>query len=123
MIGTKIQKVWKESGVPTVVEIKSNLAEDDRWVIRGMLAIYEKQTADEKEIKATTEHNGVGFSGCDAEILSSFAEQWIQRGSLSPRQMEILRKKMQKYASQIWTLCVIKAERSANAIKTAAVAA
>ena len=51
--------------------------------------------------RKTIEHNGIGFSGPDAEILSSFAQQYQRRGTLSPRQMNLLRRKMPSYASQV----------------------
>ena len=54
-------------------EIKEKLANDGRWLVRGLLAIYDRQTADEKAVGATVEDNGIGFNGADAEILSSIA--------------------------------------------------
>ena len=51
--------------------------------------------------RKTIEHNGIGFSRPDAEILSSFAQQYQRRGALSPRQMNLLRRKMPSYASQV----------------------
>jgi hypothetical protein len=38
----------------------------------------------------TAERNGIGFSGPDAEILSSFACQYPRRRSLCPKQMNLL---------------------------------
>jgi hypothetical protein len=59
--------------------IKEKLLTDDRWLVRGILAIYNLQTDQEKAAEATLKHNGVGFNGCDAYILSSFAKQ-LQAG-------------------------------------------
>ena len=89
--------------------IKARLATDDRWLFRAVVAIYEKQTADEQESEETRENNGIGFSGVDACILSSLAKQILDwqggrstyRTPLSPRQIEIARKKMAKYAGQL----------------------
>ena len=87
--------------------------EGDMWVVRGMLAILQFQTAEEKVNGVTVEDNGVGFNGVDAELLTSFADQasrvLVERPndplrytrSLSPKQMEIARKKMLKYAGQL----------------------
>ena len=96
--------------------IRSQLEKDDRWMLRGLVAIYAKQTSEEQVAMQTKEHNGVGFTGVDGEILTSFAQQVIRRDVakklttaqpvaatefLSPKQVIILRKKMPKYASQL----------------------
>lgn len=85
----------------TKQEIKLNIAMNDAWVIRGMLAIYACQTASEQNSGETQEDNGIGFNGVDAFILSSFCEQYKVRKSLSPKQMEMARKKMMKYSNQL----------------------
>ena len=81
--------------------LKERLAQDDRWALRALSVVYRNQTADEQNAQQTLEHNGIGFSGPDAEILSSFARQYQQRGSLSPRQMHVLRRKIPSYAGQV----------------------
>lgn len=81
--------------------IKEKLLSDNRWLTRGVLAIYEKQTWDEQQAEATKEDNGVGFNGADAYILSSFAKQLKQGRTLSSKQLLIARKKMSKYAGQL----------------------
>jgi hypothetical protein len=43
----------------------------------------------------------MGFNGVDAEILTSFAVQIKRFNRLSPKQIEIARKKMGKYARQL----------------------
>lgn len=85
----------------TKKEIRTALENDDRWLIRGVLAIYNFQTEAEKSQDATLEDNGVGFNGADAFILSQFAEQYKARGFLSRKQMDIARRKMLKYAGQL----------------------
>ena len=81
--------------------IKEQCKVDARWAIRGLLRIYEDQTAEEQAIGDTSEHNGVGFSGVDGGILSSFAEQINKGRNMSPKQMAIIYKKMPKYAAQL----------------------
>ena len=81
--------------------IKAKLAADDAWLIRGLLAIYAKQTDDEKNSDVTKEDNGIGFNAFDATILSDMAKQYIQLKFLSPRQKIIVRKCMLKYAGQL----------------------
>ena len=81
--------------------IKRKLVEDDRWARRGLLVIYERQTADEKTGGVTVHHNTVGFSGVDAEILTSFAKQLKTRKFLTDKQMVILKRKIIKYWRQL----------------------
>jgi len=81
--------------------LKEKLASDARWALRGLVRIYEYQTEEEKAIEGTRENNGVGFTGVDGDILSSFAKQVMMGRNLSPKQSVILFKKMPKYASQL----------------------
>lgn len=81
--------------------IKARLEKDDKWLARGLLAIYGRQTAEEQDCGQTVEVNGIGFNGADAEILTSFALQYKERGFLTPKQLEIARKRMLKYAGQL----------------------
>lgn len=69
--------------------------------IKALLWIYKFQTEDEKRSDSTHVLNGVGFTGTDAEILSSFSKQLINKGWLSPKQMTIVRKKIKKYENQM----------------------
>ncbi len=81
--------------------IKEKLLSDNRWLVRGILAIYHKQTYEEQTADATLKDNGVGFNGVDAFILSSFAKQLKQGRTLSMKQLLIARRKMPKYAGQL----------------------
>ena len=81
--------------------IRQHLASDDHWALRALVRIYSNQTAEEQNIGNTVVYNGVGFNGTDGHILSSFAEQYQRRNSLSPKQMTILRTKIVKYAKQL----------------------
>lgn len=92
----------------TKEEIRENLQTNDTWVLRGVLAIFDKQTADEQVSEDTKHHNNIGFNGVDARIMSSFAKQ-IQNFKpggkfhtpLSKKQMAIARKKILKYSGQL----------------------
>ena len=81
--------------------IKNQLATNPAWAIRGLVKIYTLQTADEQASDRTSHDNGVGFSGVDANILSSFAKQVNAGRNLSPKQMAIVYKKMPRYWKQI----------------------
>lgn len=82
-------------------EIKEMLERNPKAVTRGLLAIYKNQTMDEQLSQSTHYHNGIGFTGADAEILSSFAEQLKRGRNLSYKQFEMAKKKMVKYAGQL----------------------
>ena len=73
----------------------------NRWAVRALMRIYQNQTADEQCRETTIERNGIGFTGPDAEILTSFARQYQRRGCLSPKQMILLRRRIPAYARQI----------------------
>lgn len=85
----------------TKEEIAAKLADDDAWLIRGLLAIYSKQTDEEKNSDITKVDNGIGFNAFDATILSDMAKQYNRTKFLSKRQLVIVRKCMKKYAGQL----------------------
>ncbi len=97
------------STIPDTDTIRERLATNEQWALRGLLAVFHKQTEDERKAHNTIENNGVGFTGWDAEILTSFAYQYIQRRSLSPKQMKVLHKRMPKYAAQLHAIATEKA--------------
>ena len=89
--------------------IAEMLQSNNLWLVRGILAIYRNQTADEQRTACTKHRNGVGFTGPDAEFLSSLAVQIIRkvrngmmpRDVLSDKQLKVARKLMPKYAGQL----------------------
>ena len=81
--------------------IKQLLMDSDKAVMRGIVAIYNRQTDLEQSCETTHDINGVGFNGPDAPFLSSLAKQILGKGYLTERQLEIARKKMLKYSKQL----------------------
>jgi len=81
--------------------LQEKLSTDYKWALKALFRVYDYQTLDEQEAATTCEENGIGFTGADAEILTSFAEQYRRKGYLSPKQMEIVYKKMKKYWKQV----------------------
>jgi hypothetical protein len=81
--------------------VRTKLGTDPCWAKAALLKIFEFQTAEEQSFERTHEHNGIGFTGVDGEILASFAKQFRSKGYLSPKQMNLLFKKMPKYWKQI----------------------
>jgi len=88
-------KIW------TTEEIKALLAESDKAVARAILAIYNRQTEDEQAIKETSESNGVGYNGVDANFMSSLAQFYQAKGFLTTGQVKYGRKAIMKYAGQL----------------------
>jgi len=81
--------------------IQKSIDTNDKAVEKAIKMIYSRQTADEQTGMATVEHNAVGFSAFDAEILTSFAQQLIRGRQLSPKQMAIGRNKIRRYWKQL----------------------
>ena len=94
--------------------LKQKLGTNYAWALRGLVRIYEFQTASEQASGYTQDWNGVGFSGADSEILSSFAQQVEEkRFAGSPKQCAILFKKMPKYARQLMNIADADAKAKA----------
>ena len=95
--------------------VRNKLETDERWMLRGMYAIFQRQTEDEKRAEYTGVDNGIGFTGADGGILASFTKQMLYRGFaqrmndpsitiqtfLSEKQERYVRRKMPKYARQL----------------------
>jgi len=85
--------------------LKYKLGTDANWACRALLAVYANQTATERAAGVTAELNGIGFSGRDAEFLSSLAIALKERGALTGDkdrgQMKWVLKIMPKYHGQI----------------------
>ena len=89
---------WTPDTIKALLD-RSNLA-----VEKAIVAIYNRQTIDEKALEETTAKNGVGFSGADAEFGSSLAK-WLLRNPnvnhLSEKQMKYARRIAKKYTRQL----------------------
>ena len=81
--------------------VANKLGTDAQWASRAITILYGFQTADEQEAGSTKEHNGAGFNGTDAFILSSFAQQVAKGRTLSAKQLAIAFKKLPKYSRQV----------------------
>lgn len=81
--------------------LKKMLTTNHKWATAALIRIYDNQTLDEQNRGETYHLNGVGFSGSDARILTSFAEFYKNKGYLTERQMVYVFRKMGKYANQL----------------------
>ena len=94
-------------------DIVSLLNTSDKAVCRALVVLHSRQTDDERDSQSTRHTNGRGFSQFDAAFLSSLAEQYERRGSLSPKQIACARKKVVRYAGQLLEEADAKAQREA----------
>lgn len=86
----------------TKQSIKELLMRSDKAVKRGLVRIYEFQTYEEQHLDTANTNNGQGFSKYDVEILSSMARQIENGWQLSEAQIEVARKRIVKYAGQLY---------------------
>lgn len=85
----------------TKEEIKALLLRNDRAVERALLAIYNRQTGEERQAERTVVHNGIGFSAFDAS-LGSYLASWISKGKpLTGPFLEKGRRLATKYVGQL----------------------
>lgn len=89
-----ISKYSKES-------IQFLLLTKPKALARAIIAIYKRQTVTEQSVGVTICDNGVGFTGADSYILSSFAVQIKKGHQLTPKQAATAAKRMPKYWKQL----------------------
>ena len=81
--------------------IENKIQNDDRWLERGILAIWKYQTQSEKVQVNTHLFNGVGFNGPDGHFMTSLGNILNKGYHLSDKQKFVARKKMAKYCGQL----------------------
>jgi len=74
-------------------KIANLLATNNKAVERALIVVFNNQELDEQAMDSTHKANGIGFTAFDADILSSFAKHILKGRSLSPKQLEVARKK------------------------------
>lgn len=94
-------------------ELMSLLQSNDQVCTSALIALYHRQTEDEKAAEGTSHRNHAGFGYADCQILSSIAAQAIQNrearkagqamyeSDLSARQLALVRRLLTKYHRQI----------------------
>lgn len=103
-------KTWTEE------EIVSLLDRSDAAVERAIVAIYEKQTADEKQASHTRHDNTVGFRQNHAPRMSFYARLIKGGKHLYPAQVSLARRWMKMYRRQ---LCGIANAKVATSVPAA----
>ena len=71
------------------------------FLTKALLALYQRQEADEQTHHTTQHSNGCGFNKGDAPFLSYCAEQFINKQTLSADEEGDCRRVMKKYAKQL----------------------
>lgn len=89
------------SKVYSIDEIKEMLINNDNAVIRGILALYEKQTLDEQTAKNSRHSNGIGFNRFDSRTMSLYANQIKTGYELDAVQFRDARERIMKYSKQL----------------------
>lgn len=81
--------------------IRNQIENNDRWLERGILAIFDYQKKDEQNMDTTLYHNKVGFSGAHASFLS-YCAKYIKSGRhLTGRFRDKARRFMMHYSDQL----------------------
>jgi len=81
--------------------LKEKILNNSKWLERAIVAIYDKQTYDEKKIEETKYYNNIGFTGSDAKRLSYYAK-WILSGKhLDGWHLETAKRRIVKYVGQL----------------------
>jgi hypothetical protein len=91
-------KVW------TRTEISYNIANDDHWLERALIALTKRQTEDEKVVEGTKYRNGKGYRPQDARFMTSLTKV-IEKGyKLSDKQKAVARRKIIPYLTQLMNI-------------------
>lgn len=97
----KVLKKDQTSKVWSGEMIRNLLLRNPNAVLKGVVALYKLQTAEEKAYMHTNESNGVGFSAFDAPYMTKKAEKIIHKRGLTKMEVANLRVKLLKYSSQL----------------------
>jgi hypothetical protein len=106
--------------------MRQQLKTNTKWALHALVTIANQQTTEEQISDRTIQHNGVGFGANDGDILMSFAKQVIAWNAetvhkyatpLSARQVELLKKRIGKYARQLCDLSQAKLDQRYPIVK------
>lgn len=102
-------KTWTEQEIVKLIETK------DLAVTKAVIAIYNRQTADEQATKDARHTNGIGFSGADAKTLSYYAQYCINKNTtLNGKFLDDARKRIVKYRKQLVEIANLNEQQKAE---------
>jgi SWI/SNF-related matrix-associated actin-dependent regulator of chromatin subfamily A-like protein 1 len=82
------------------MEVKERL-NDNNQLIGALIHIYNNQTLEEIAVGATNKKNNIGFSASDAGILTDLTKWYFKNGSMSSKQICLIRRLLPKYWQQL----------------------
>lgn len=81
-----MDRVDKLESIVTKQWLKEKAQKDPAYVIgRALVAIFYRQTEEEKASNSTSDENGIGFSANDARIGSIGAKYFMKHGTLTDK--------------------------------------
>jgi hypothetical protein len=81
--------------------IKEQLSTNPKWIERGLVVLYQRQTLDEQRSGNTIVDNKMGFNGSDSRYLS-YCAKWVLGGNtLNEKHLKKCGKMLPKYWKQI----------------------
>jgi SWI/SNF-related matrix-associated actin-dependent regulator 1 of chromatin subfamily A len=78
-----------------------NALKQEEYVIGALITIYNGQKMDEINRHTATYQNNIRFNKFDAGILTSIAQQYLNKGFLTIKQINLVRNKIKKYSQQL----------------------
>jgi hypothetical protein len=81
--------------------IQQKLSSDLRWIERGVLVLFDRQTEDEKTQQGTRWENGRGFNKSDSNYLTYISKYLLSGRHLTGVHLEKVSSKLPKYWRQI----------------------
>lgn len=81
---------------------------NDKAACEAILRIYDRQTADEKQVNATKHDNGIGFQQCDAKFGGFIARLYRAGRMPYADRMIRVRRMAVKYRTQLAVLSFLK---------------
>lgn len=82
-------------------KIKDLLIQNDKAVIKGMLALYARQLPEERKYMTATAENGAGFNRIDAPLLTLKSVQAKNQKGLPKKDIAQIRPILLKYSGQL----------------------
>ncbi len=96
---TETKREWTKDEIREL--LAKGDAKSDEAVRRGLLRIYERQTADEQQEGSTKYNNNVGYNAADSRIMTELAVCLIRYKKLFPNQIQTARRILLKYSGQL----------------------
>lgn len=81
--------------------IQHQLSTNPKWVERGLVVLFNRQTEDEQSSHETKWENGMGFNGSDSRYLTYCAKWVLQGRHLNEKHLQKCGGKLKKYWKQI----------------------